>query len=239
MTRGWPGSMASPRRPADWPPLLRPGHLLGHIRQKWPGRLRPDTQVRGRTSVSVIRSSQCQCTGQVGIRYPRGLLAGPGVGTVSTLSLPNICGRAFGWLQRYRRSDCPIRCGGSEVCTALAPSSAGLHAIEAHPCTRYACRTRGPAVDRRCSGGGVRVQPSELNRGRQRRSWCPGPVGAPGEVKGVQAQAIRAFLLALRRGQDPDTVSSGELGEGQVADRELRPGHQGRPVHVRDPGRGR
>jgi hypothetical protein len=39
--------------------------------------------VRGRTSVSVIRSSQCQCTGQVGIRYPRGLLAGPGVGTVA------------------------------------------------------------------------------------------------------------------------------------------------------------
>ena len=26
---------------------------------------------------------------------------------------------------------------------------------------------------------------------------------------------------------------------GQVADRELRPGHQGRPVHVRGPGRGR
>ena len=27
--------------------------------------------------------------------------------------------------------------------------------------------------------------------------------------------------------------------DGQVADRELRPGHQGRPVHVRGPGRGR
>ena len=27
--------------------------------------------LRGRTSVSVIRSSQCQCTGQVGIRYRR------------------------------------------------------------------------------------------------------------------------------------------------------------------------
>lgn len=38
-------------------------------------------------------------------------------------------------------------------------------------------------------------------------------VGAPGEVQGVQAQAIRAFLLTLRRGQNLDTVSSGELGE--------------------------
>ena len=27
--------------------------------------------------------------------------------------------------------------------------------------------------------------------------------------------------------------------DGEVADRELRPGHQGRPVHVRGPGRGR
>src|SRR5256885_1421622 len=30
---------------------------------------------------------------------------------------PNICGRAFGWVQCWRRSDCPVRCGGSEVCT--------------------------------------------------------------------------------------------------------------------------
>jgi hypothetical protein len=106
-------------------------------------------------------------------------------------------------------------------CLAMAAKSAprwlarppGLHATGGHPCTRYACRIRGPAVDRRCSGGGVRVRPGELNRGRQGRSWCPGPVDARGEVKGVQAQAIRAFLLALRRGQNLDTVSSGELGE--------------------------
>ena len=36
---------------------------------------------------------------------------------------------------------------------------------------------------------------------------------APGDVKGVQAQAIRAFLLAQRWGKDLDTVSSGELGD--------------------------
>ncbi len=42
----------------------------------------------------------------------------------------------------------------------------------------------------------------------------------PGAVNGAQAQAIRAFLLALRRGllarrrgQNLDTVSSGELGD--------------------------
>src|SRR5216683_1245815 len=32
-----------PRRPADWPVLVRSGHLLGHIREKWPGHLRPDS----------------------------------------------------------------------------------------------------------------------------------------------------------------------------------------------------
>lgn len=41
----------------------------------------------------------------------------------------------------------------------------------------------------------------------------PGTSWRPGEVKGVQAQAIRAFLLALRRGQNPDTVRGGELGD--------------------------
>jgi hypothetical protein len=32
-------------------------------------------------------------------------------------------------------------------------------------------------------------------------------------VQGVQARAIRVFLLTLRRGQDLDAVSGGELGE--------------------------
>jgi single-strand DNA-binding protein len=61
--------------------------------------------VRGRTSVSVIRSSQCQCTGQVGIRYPREVcslapesalwpsrkVSGPGVPRFATSPLPNTC----------------------------------------------------------------------------------------------------------------------------------------------------
>ena len=41
----------------------------------------------------------------------------------------------------------------------------------------------------------------------------PRPVGSPREVKGVQAQAVRAFLLGLRWGQDPDAVCGGELGD--------------------------
>lgn len=65
----------------------------------------------------------------------------------------------------------------------------------------------------RCSDGGVRVQPSELNRGTPGEVLVPRTSCRPGEVKGVLAQAIRAFLLALRRGQNPDTVSGGELGE--------------------------
>ena len=32
-----------PRRPAAWPVLVIPGRLLGHIREKWPAYLRPDT----------------------------------------------------------------------------------------------------------------------------------------------------------------------------------------------------
>jgi hypothetical protein len=32
-------------------------------------------------------------------------------------------------------------------------------------------------------------------------------------VKDVQAPAVRAFALGLRRGQNPNAVSSGELGE--------------------------
>ena len=49
-----------------------------------PRRQSPSIRLRGRTSVSVIRSSQCQCTGQVGIRYRREVCSlAPGAGTVA------------------------------------------------------------------------------------------------------------------------------------------------------------
>jgi hypothetical protein len=143
----------------------------------------------------VVRGSACEAaswTSRSGTRASRAavmkacrsvwgvtVLAIPARRAIWRTTRPNIRGRAFGRLKRYRRSDCPVRCGGSEVCTALALSSARTSRRRSAPCTRYACRTRGPAVDRRCSGGGVRVRPGELDRRRQRRSWCLGPAGAP------------------------------------------------------------
>jgi len=75
----------------------------------------------GRTSVSVIRSSQCQCTGQVGIRYRREVcslapesalwpsrkVSGPRLPRFASSSLPNICSSVEMSAIRYGRSDHP------------------------------------------------------------------------------------------------------------------------------------
>jgi hypothetical protein len=75
----------------------------------------PVVELRGRTSVSVIRSSQCQCTGQVGIRYPRGLLAGPGVGTVAITRSERASVAALREFAPNAEYFCPSRWAASKV----------------------------------------------------------------------------------------------------------------------------